>query len=172
MVKVVLLIGRANSGKTNTLKKFFGADRRLKPYEYIEIGDKETICAVGLGSPQELRPPFCNYGPVIANINKRLNIAKKAVKERHAKNDFIFIIPFGLYMKKGKPNEDCILKPIKQLKDDGYEVLPIYLQMPFKKSLSKNPVFDNFMKGVTTRIVSSRGAYNEQADELKKIISP
>ena len=169
MVQIVLLIGRGNSGKTETLKKFFGIHRRLRRYEYIEKSiNGNVVCAVSLSSPQELMKEiaFCDYDLVINNIKKRLNMAKREVKKRHNTDDFIFVMPFGLYLRRdGRTNEDCILKPIEQLKKDGHTVLPIYL-----KKASKNPFFDKFMNGLTSNEISSRKDYDKQAEELEKLI--
>lgn len=173
MIKIVLLVGRGNSGKTRTLKKFFGIEFsiKLKRYEYIErVIDQKVVCSVGLSSPQELIS-FCNYKVVIENIKTRLEKAKREVKRRHNKKDFIFIIPFGLYMKIGKMNEDCIKNPIEQLKLDGYEVFPIYLKRKFKRILSRNQLFDNFIGIFTSHKILSREEYDKQAEEVKRLIN-
>lgn len=166
MVTVVILIGRSNSGKTRTLKRFFGIDRRLRPNEYMDRTNGKIVCAVKLNSPQE-EEDFCKYEDVVNNINKRLERAKSEVKNRHKMDDFVFIIPFGLYVRRddGKINEDCILKPIEQLKKEGHAILLIYLNRP-----SRKPIYDKFMKGLTTHEISSRKDYDNQAKELRKLI--
>ena len=164
MVTVILLIGKANSGKTRTLKKFYGVDGIIK---YIDkrIG-KTIVCSVSLTSPQELRE-FCKYELVIENLNKRLKTAEKKVKEKYNKNDFVFVIPFTLMEKEGSINKNCILKPIENLKDKGHNIHPIYL-----KKTSKNSDYDEFMKELKPQEILSRKEYCEQARKLKNLILP
>lgn len=165
MIKIVVLIGRGASGKSKTLKRFFGIDRRLRKNEYIEnIIDGKIICAVSLSSPQELRG-YCKYDLVMTNILERLNIAKREVKKRHNRDDFIFVIPFGLYMRDDKINEDCIFKPIEWLKAQAHIVKLIYLKRHTRKLL-----FDEFMARLTKDNIVSREDYDKQAEELRNLI--
>ncbi len=170
MIKIVPLIGIRDSGKTGTLLAFFRIKKRPGSYGYIDRKLKgKIVCAYGLCSPQELRE-FCKYKLVIENIKERLSRAKTEVKKGRGKDDFIFIIPFGLYMRNGKINENCILKPIERLKKDGYAVSPIYLRRQLSIS-SRTQDFDDFIKKVTTKkIDSTKDDEDRQAKELKKLI--
>ena len=169
MVTIICLTGRRSSGKTKTLKKFFGVreDDRIRNNEYIDKKNGKIICAVGFGSPQELEG-FCQFEDVIDNLNKRLEIAKEEVKKRYKKDDFVFIIPFTLMTKiDGRNNTNCILKPLEILKNKGHVVSLIYLTRP-----SRNPWYDKFMRSLTTYEILSREEYSEQAKELKKLVLP
>lgn len=170
MVTIVLLIGIRDSGKTGTLLEFFGVKKRRGSYGYMDrIINGKIVCAYGLGSPQELRE-YCKYKLVIENIKDRLERAETEVKKKHGKHDFTFVIPFGLYMRDGKINENCILKPIEWLKKDGYVVSSIYLRRQLSIS-SRTQDFDDFMKEVTTkRIDSTKDGEERQSKELKKLI--
>ena len=169
MVNIICLIGRRSSGKTRTLKKFFGlgSDERIRNDEYIDKKNGKIVCAVGFGSPQELNE-FCKFKDVIDNLNERIKIAKEEVKKTYKKDDFVFVIPFTLMTKiDGRNNENCILKPIEMLKNKGYDIFLIYLKRP-----SRNPWYDEFMESLTTYEILSREEYGEQAKELNKLISP
>ncbi len=170
MIKIVPLIGIRDSGKTGTLLEFFGVEKRSGSYGYMDRVIKgKIVCAYGLCSPQELRE-YCNYNLVIENIKERLARAKIEVKKRRGKGEFIFIIPFGLYMRDGEINENCILKPIDRLKKDGYAVSPIYLRRQLSIS-SRAKDFDDFVKKVTTKKIDSiKDDEDRQAKELKKLI--
>lgn len=168
MINVIILIGRSNSGKTKTLHEFFGIKPWSKGY-HDKIINEKIVCAVGFCSPQESEwIPFCNYDLVIGDIIERLEKAKKEVKKIHNKDDFVFVIPFTLMKKNGSINENCILKPIEDLKDKGHIVVPIYLNRAYKKQ----QWYDEFMKELTNHQILSREKYGEQAEELKKIILP
>ncbi len=167
MINVIILTGRGDSGKTRTLNEFFGVGSWSKGY-HDQIINGKIVCAVDFRSPQESDwIPFCDYNLVIENIIERLEEAKKEVKRRHNKDDFVFIIPFTLQRKDGKINEDCISKPIKDLKAKGHSVAPIYLKRAFQK---QQQWYDEFMRGLATHEILSREEYREQAEELKKII--
>ncbi len=170
MITIVPLIGLRDSGKTGTLLEFFGVEKRSGSYGYMDRKIKgKIVCAYGLCSPQELRG-FCKYDLVIENIKERLNKAKIEIKNKRGEDDFIFIIPFGLYMRDGKINENCISVPIARLKKDGYAVSPIYLRKQLSIS-SRTKDYDDFMKKVTTKkIDSTKDGEEKQAEELKKLI--
>ena len=167
MINVIILIGRSNSGKTKTLHEFFGIKAWSKGYHEKIINEK-IVCAVDFRSPQESEwIPFCNYDLVIENLIERLEKAKKEVKKRPDKDDFVFVIPFTLMKENGSINEDCILKPIEDLGDKGHIVVPIYLN---RRYINQQQWYDQFMTGLTNHMILSRKEYGEQAEELKKII--
>ena len=169
MINVIILIGRGNSGKTKTLHEFFGVKAWAKGYHEKSINEK-IVCAVGFRSSQESEwIPFCNYDLVIENIIERLEKAKKEVKNKYDKDDFVFVIPFTLKREDGRINDDCIIKPIEYLTDKGHIVVPIYLNRPY---LRQQQWYDEFVMGLTNHVILSREEYGEQAEELKKIILP
>lgn len=119
MNNVVILCGANSCGKSTTLKGFFGIAKTADAPEYNERKiDGKTVCAVSLGvtfgSPQE-QSPFCNVVKVQENIKTRIiECDRKATSK-----PYFLIIPFtmsGSRKKKKKVNEDCILKPIEELK--------------------------------------------------------
>ena len=167
MINVIILIGRSNSGKTKTLHEFFGIGSWSKGY-HDKIINGKIVCAVGFSSPQESElTSFCNYNLVIEDIIERLEIARKEVKKRRDKDDFVFVIPFTLKKKDAMINKDCIIKPIEDLNDKGHIVVPIYLNRVY---LRKQQWYDQFMRDLTTHVILSREEYGEQAEELKEII--
>ena len=167
MINVIMLIGKGDSGKTRTLHNFFGTGSWSKGY-HDKIINGKIVCAVGFSSPQESElTSFCNYNLVIEDIIERLEIARKEVKKRRDKDDFVFVIPFTLKKKDAMINEDCIIKPIEDLRGKGHNVVPIYLNRVY---LKQKQWYDKFMAGLTNHQILSREEYGEQAEDLKNII--
>ncbi len=128
MNNIVILCGANDCGKTSTLKGFFGIDTNAEsPEYYVERKlDGKTVCAVGFSSPQEQVHDFCNVTKVKENINRRVSECDKKATSK----PYFLIIPFtmsGSRRKKKKVNEDCILKPIEELKK-RFNVFVIYLR--------------------------------------------
>lgn len=167
MVTMILLVGKSDSGKTKTLNEFFGVGRWSKGYHEKIINGK-IVCVVGFRSPQESDwISFCKFELVIKDINERLKNAETEVKKKHDKDDFVFVIPFTLKREDGRINEDCILKPIEDLRDKGHIVVPIYLNRTHRK---QQQLYDEFMKELTIHVILSREEYIEQAKELSNLI--
>ncbi len=126
MNNIVIVCGANSSGKSTTLKAFFGI-AEAPEYNKRTINGK-TVCAVSFGvtfgSPQE-QSHFCNFKEVQDNINDRLSICDK-----RASKPYFCLIPFtmsGSPKRKKTVNRDCILKPIEEL-SKSYNVFVIYLK--------------------------------------------
>jgi hypothetical protein len=169
MKAIVLLCGSNEVGKTKTLKAFFGVSHieRLKPMQLLErILNGMKIYAVSLNSPQE-QSEFCNVSEVKARIEKRI---QKCEEASHGQ-DYILIIPFGIYQKGRRKteqlNEKCILEPIEWLKKLGFKVRSIYLR---KETARLLPLKDELMKKITSQEIKSEKNYDRQAKELESFI--
>ena len=92
------------------------------------------------------------------NVNRRI----ERVEEETNVEDYILIIPFTVRRSKGKPNEDCITKPIEWLRDRGFRVLVVYLK--------KMRWIDLFMKKIMSNEIESTEDYDKQAEDLEKLI--
>lgn len=166
MKTIVLLCGDRNSGKTKTLKTFFGVSdiKRLKPMQLLETTVKrKRVYAVGLTSPQELANDFCNVEKVDKRINKRLEKCELNSQGR----DYVLIIPFTLFVKNGNVNERCIIEPIELLRSKGYNVVSVYLRKATSTFLH---LFDALMNKIKATTIESSEDYDRQAEELKKLI--
>lgn len=166
MKTVVILCGVNQSGKSKTLKEFFGVTHipRLKPMQLLERTlNGKKVYAVSLNSPQELRDP-CDVEGVKNSIRKRTEKCEQASKGQQ----YTLIIPFGLYgAVKGKLNEACILRPIEWLRTLGFRMFLIYLR---KKTARKLRLIDSFMKKLTSNVIESTKEYERQAEELEEFI--
>lgn len=159
MKTVIILCGVAGSGKTKTLKSFFGLDpdERLRRYGLLEKTlDGEKIYAFSLSSPQE-QEDFCEVEDVKTNIEERIRKCEQASQG----NDYTLIIPFTISRKRetGEYNEDCIIKPINWLTNRRFRVYTIYLK-------KMRPV-DIIMKRITSREIESMEEYHRQARDLE-----
>ena len=126
MKTIVILCGVGEAGKTKTLKELFGVSniRRLRRMKLLEkVLDGKKVYAVSLSSAQE-QEEFCQVDKVKANIERRILKCEQASQIQQ----YMLIIPFAVYRRKGKLNEDCILKPIDWLRNRGFKVHPIYLK--------------------------------------------
>lgn len=163
MKTIFILCGVGQTGKTKTLKQFFGVSfnkivTMVNPLEKLLNG--VTIFAVGLSSPQE-QEDFCHVNDVKRNIRRRI----EKLPENH---DYVLIIPFGVYgASKGKMNEDCIILPIEWLKNQGFRVFVIYLR---KASARSEILIMSLMKKLNARIIDSTEDYGKQAKELERIM--
>jgi hypothetical protein len=166
MKTVVLLCGDRNSGKTNTLKTFFGVSgiKRLRPMQLLKTTvNGKRVYAVGLTSPQELAKDFCKVEKVDKRINKRLGKCELDSQGQ----DYVLIIPFTLFVKNGNVNERCIIEPIESLRSKGYNVVPVYLKKATSTFLH---LFDALMNKIRATTIESSKDYDGQAEELKKLI--
>ena len=166
MKTVVLLCGDRDSGKTNTLKTFFGVSdiKRLKPMQLlVTTVNGKRICAIGLTSPQELANDFCNVEKVDKRINKRL----EKCELNSQGHGYVLIIPFTLFVEDGNVNERCIIEPIESLRSKGYNVVPVYLRKTTSTFLH---LFGALMSKIGATIIESSKDYDRQAEELKKLI--
>ena len=170
MKTIVLLCGSNEVGKTKTLKKFFGVSfkTRLAPMKLLERTlDGKKIYAVSLSSPQELAKNFCKVDEVKSRIEKRI---RKCEQRSHGQ-DYILIIPFGIYEGRGaheeQLNERCILEPIDWLKSLGFRVFSVYLRKKTARLLS---LIDLLMKKITSHVIKSDEDYDRQAKELENFL--
>ncbi len=102
--KIFILLGVGDSGKTKTIKAFFGVDNRYKTRSILEIGGEEfTIYMVLLGSPQE-RNEFCDVENVNIDIQNRLDYCE--VRDAN----YMLLIPFTIKRNfdDRSLNENCI----------------------------------------------------------------
>ena len=166
MKTIGLLCGARNSGKTNTLKAFFGVSdiKRLKPMQLLErILNGKRVYAVGLTSPQELANDFCNTEKVKTRIRKRLKKCDRASQGQ----DYILIIPFTMFVEGERINERCIIEPIEWLSSEGFEVFSVYL----RKKEANLHLKDALMKKIGASVIESRkDDYDRQAKELESLI--
>jgi ribonucleotide reductase alpha subunit len=165
MKTIVLLCGADRSGKSNTLKRFFRVSGRLKPNQLlIRVLNGKTIYAVSASAPQELEK-FCKVEDVKARIEKRIEKCEEASQGK----DYILILPFGIYAKKGKKeiSEPCILEPKKWLETRGLKILAIYLR---KEKNAYVELKDALMKRIAKHLIMSDMDYDRQAKELEEII--
>lgn len=168
MNKIVILCGSNNSGKTTTLRGFFKIkDTDGSPSSYIhrKINGK-ILCAVSFSSPQE-RSMFCNVKQVQDDINERIQVCDDESKGK----PYILLIPFtmsGSRTKKKKLNEECIIKPIEELKRK-FKVYVIYL----RKTNARNPIEkDALMKKINAEpepVETTRTDY-DKSEELEKFL--
>jgi hypothetical protein len=176
---ICLLCGAPRSGKTNTLKAFFGVSR-IKKLEIMQLLKKDfngkKVYAFSLTSPQELamgayqrleENGFCRVEKVKPRIEKRI---KKCEKASHNEKD-ILVVPFTMFVQEGKVNEKCITEPIEWLVLKGFEVFVVYL----RKDDEFLHLRDELMKKISTStsvstIESIKDDYNRQAKELETII--
>jgi len=166
MKTIGLLCGSRNSGKTKTLKAFFGVShiKRLKPMQLLERNlNGKKIYAVGLTSPQELANDFCNVEKVKIRIKKRM---KKC--DRKAQNeDYTLLIPFTMFVKDESINEKCITEPIEWLDSEGHKVFSVHL----RKDSEYVYLEDILMKKIKAKAIESKkDNYDSQARELENII--
>lgn len=165
MKTIIILCGVGQTGKSKTLKKFFGVSQiRLRPMQLLErLLDGKRVYAVSLNSPQEQRD-FCDVEGVEDSIRKRI----KKCEQVSEGQQYTLIVPFGLYgATKGKLNEDCILKPIEWLRSQGFRVYVTYLR---KKTARGLKLLDSFMKGLASNVIGSTEEYDRQARELENFI--
>lgn len=168
MKTIVILCGVGEVGKTKTLKAFFGVSHipKLNPMQLLErMLNGKRVFGVSLSSPQELRK-FCDVEGVKDSIKKRIRKCENASKGQ----DYILVIPFGIYEdkeKKGELNEDCILKPIDWLRSQGFRIFVIYLRKVRSRILV---LVDSFMRRITSSIIESTEEYDRQARELENFI--
>lgn len=138
MSAIVILCGSNNSGKTSTIKGFFGGKYTLtesRAHFYERILDGKKVFAVNAGSPQEIVKKFCRVELVNKDIEKRISECNKKAESQ----SYILIIPFTMSVSKAdrtKLNEDCILKPIEKRKET-FNVFVIYLKKTSAKNLAK-----------------------------------
>lgn len=168
MKTVAILCGVDEAGKTKTLKEFFGVSHipRLQPMQLLErMVNGKRVFGVSLSSPQELRD-FCHVEGVKESIEKRIRKCENASQGQ----DYVLLIPFGIYEdkeRKGELNENCILKPIEWLQNQGFRIYVIYLR---KKTARILRIVDSFVKKLTSKVIESTEEYDRQAGELESFI--
>ena len=124
---VVLLCGTNKAGKTRTLKTFFKVShvKRLKPMQLLtRIIAGKKVYGVSLSSPKNSE--FCQ----VDEVKKRLEERTKICEQQSQGQNYILIIPFGIYHRKCKNDElnvKCIIEPILSLKSKGLSSCSRYI---------------------------------------------
>jgi hypothetical protein len=159
--KVILICGKANSGKSKTIQTFFGRNEVISKWELVsKTFNGRLVFAVGDTSPQE-QNDFCQVAAVKSDIKERLRLCE----EKAGGKDFTLILPFTISRKAGRndePNTKCIEKPIEWLKET-YEVKVIYLR--------KMDYADVLMRDLSNEEIQSvQDEELRQAGELKRIV--
>lgn len=168
MNAIVILCGSNNSGKTSTIKGFFGGKYSLtesRAHFYERILDGKKVFAVNAGSPQEIVKEFCRVKLVNKNIEKRIS----ECNEKAESQSYIVVIPFtmsGSRKKREKINKDCILKPIEKMKEK-FKVFVIYLRKANAQNLAEKDVLMAKVASIT--IETTREDYDKSA-ELEKFL--
>jgi len=166
MNSIVILCGGDSSGKTATLKGFFGVNKRNRsPSSFIDRKlDGKRICAVSFDSPQE-HEDFCKVNDVQKNINGRIRECNEETKG----DPYILIVPFTMSTSEAdrkKLNKNCILKPIEELKK-SFIVFVIYLKKKNAKLLAEK---DALMKGITSVVIETTKDDYDKSTELEKYL--
>ena len=170
MNTIVILLGTEDSGKSGTIKKFFEwIKNRSIDFKIMNLKGKCTpVFVVYHGSPQELDYSR-NVSGVWKKIKKRLEYCKRETKEELGLDCFVLLLPFTMQYKNHMINEDCILEPIKKLRQNQYTVHIVHL----KGGISGyNPEAEAFVtaKVIVDKTIKSRNNEKEQAKELKEFI--
>lgn len=156
---ILILLGGPSSGKSKTIDAFFDNTAKSVTHQELktEMGDVNVwkLCS---SSPQE-SSGFGEYGDVESRIFKRI---RKIIDA-----DYVAILPFTIPFndKTGRAyTANLIIKPIKNLKKQGYHVLVVYLR--------KHDIYDSTVKKLwlAHTIESKKGKYQEQSVELKDFI--
>jgi len=160
--KVVVICGKANSGKSTLIRTFFGRKGVIAKGKIVrKVVRGRQIFAVGDTSPQE-QNEFCKVSEVRKDIQKRLDLCD----EQSGGKDYILILPFTIARKNGRndmPNTDCIQKPIEWLRN-SYKVKVVYLR--------KMDYADIMMRSLADQEIQSvEGEKSRQTKELREIIS-
>lgn len=160
--KVIIICGKANSGKSTLIRTFFGKEDVIAKGEIVrKVVHGRQVFAVGDTSPQE-QNDFCKVAEVKKDIQKRLSLCD----EKSGGKDYILILPFTIARKNRKndmPNTDCIQKPIEWLRN-SYKVRVVYLR--------KMDYADIMMRGLADQEIQSiEGEESNQTKELTRIIS-
>lgn len=168
MNNIVILCGANNSGKTSTLKGFFRIDQNTdSPEYYVERKlDGRTVCAVSFGSPQE-QSKFCNVLQVQENINSRI----RECDEKATNKPYFLIIPFTMSSsrkRKKKLNEDCICKPIEELKK-RFNVFVIYLRKTNTHHRNEKDALMESVEAMKPYILTTKDNY-DKSKELEKFL--
>jgi GTPase SAR1 family protein len=164
MNAIVILCGGDSSGKTTTIKRFFKDESTIMSsgrHFFERILDDNRVYAISSCSPHEIVNCFCDVDGVNKDIEKRTDECdKKANGQR-----YILIIPFTMSFSRAdrnKLNEDCILKPIEDLKK-AYKVFIIYLKKSNAKLCSQ---MDALMKRVESdkTIETTKKVFNKSTE--------
>jgi hypothetical protein len=161
-IEIVVLIGDRDSGKSTTLDGLFS--QKYKKIPCLNVGRKSVCTCGGKKSVQE-EVEFCNFEKVIEKIKSRI---QKCMQRRG--NNITIVIPFTIEIggrksgTKGKINRECIIEPLKWLKDN-YKTYIVYLRGG--KRQADIPLIDTLMKEIGFDLkIESRNAPQEQAKEL------
>jgi GTPase SAR1 family protein len=167
MNAIVIICGGNSCGKTTTIRKFFQGRVSLtvSGKEFFErTFDGKRIYAIDSGSPQE-RNRFCRVERVNKNIQDRID----ECNEKADRQSYILIIPFTMSVSNAdrtKLNEDCILKPIEELKK-AFNVFVIYLK---KTNAQNRAEKDALMKRIATAEIETTKQDCDKSAELETFL--
>jgi len=177
MAKIVILIGRAFSGKTKTIKslaEMLGLRReRFDDIGYILCGQAQEIYTQ-TGSIQEeviskFRDVFAQLSSLQeknkAILEKVIDETKKWIKFLSDKPNAIAIIPFTLLGKEFM--EELIIRPLELFNHSGNDVKVVYLYREYKINIKYKKMVENVMNKIGQyHTITSEKEYNVQAQEL------
>ena len=170
MNSIVILCGGVNSGKTTTMKGFFGVSKNsYSSWSFIKRKlDGKIICAVSFSSPQE-KEGFCEVNDVKENIKERITECNEETKGE----PYILIIPFTMRTRnkdRKKLNENCILKPIQHLRK-RFNVFVIYLKKKkIKRRLKMDDLMDALMEGIASYVIETTKDDCDMSKELENYL--
>lgn len=185
MAKIVILMGRGNSGKTRTINKL-GDILGLTKYEsrykgiypsFVTWAGQAYEILMRTGSLQEsarerLRLLLAQTSSLQekneAILDQVMKDAKDWIDYLKDKPDAIAIIPFTLTGKNAM--EELILKPLELFRQSGNEIDLIYLE---KKDISEKALVENVVDKASPNhtIQGVRDEEQRQAEELIKYLS-
>lgn len=159
---IIIICGKANSGKSTLIQTFFKRTEVIPKEELVKrVINGKQIYAVGDTSPQE-QNDFCKVLEVKKDIQRRLDLCDKEACGK----DYILLLPFTIARKNGRndmPNTNCIQKPIEWLKEN-YKIKVVYLR--------KMDYADIMMRDLADQEIQSvENEDSRHTKELKKVIS-
>jgi hypothetical protein len=173
MKHLIVLCGVENSGKTNTLKKFFRFEG--KRWSKNKLTSRpiygKIVYSVGANSPQELNKKYKEDTPTfVKKIKERISEVTEKCEKESSGEDYVLIIPFTIYKhsRKEKLYEESIQEPIDWIKDK-YNVETVYLQ---KVGYKWENLTYEFMSRLVPEpyIIESHERYELQSEKLESIV--
>ena len=178
MAKIVILMGRANSGKTKTIKtlaKALGLSHCYKKLMNWE-GTAEEIYAQTNSLQESARVNLPEVVVQTSSIQEQnsavlkgvLKAVDKWIKFLARNPDAVAIIPFTL--TGGSAMRDLILQPLERFRKSGNEVKLVYLE---KKNIKERVLVGGVVRDAHPNhtIPSKKNCEKEQAEELRKYLS-
>lgn len=164
MAKIVILMGRASSGKTRTINKIGGIlDLTRKPRQYpgfitwggqAKESNTEVLVVAQTGSLQE---------KMKGDLEGTKQLAQEWIDFLDGKNNTLAIIP--LTLMGGSRMSDLILRPLELFRNSQHEVKTVYLKKDkTNQEYLVTPVIGSVNPDLTIRSV--KGNEERQAHEL------